>query len=96
MFSSDTLSALDELDVTFIETVLLSFPESENEELTLEAIQPYWKALEKLVYREMVLSLGLADLDKALLEALHDWAEVRILELEHKRSYFLFCFWGKT
>ena len=44
---------LSELDVTFIETVLLAFPET-DEEMTLETMQPYWKALEKLVYKEQV------------------------------------------
>lgn len=69
---------LAELDVSFIETVLLAFPETEGEELTLEVIRPYWKAMEKLVHREIALSLGLADLDKSLLEQLYEWAEVRL------------------
>ncbi|XP_052817769.1 glutamate--cysteine ligase regulatory subunit-like [Mya arenaria] len=68
---------LSELDVSFIETVIVAFPEVDNEELTLEVVQPYWKALETLVYRETVISLGLADFDKKLLEQLYEWAEVK-------------------
>lgn len=59
-----------------IETALLAFPESENEKLTLETIQPYWTALENLVYKEAVWSIGIADLDSNLLEQLYDWAKV--------------------
>ena len=70
------ISALVELDVSFIESVLLAFPETDGEELTLEMIQPYWKVMEKLVHKEIALSLGLADLDKTLLEQLYGWAEV--------------------
>lgn len=69
--------ALTELDVTYIETALLAFPEIENEEVNLETIQPYWKVLENLVHRELVWSIGMADLDKNLLEELYDWAEVK-------------------
>ncbi|KAH3776499.1 hypothetical protein DPMN_177925, partial [Dreissena polymorpha] len=67
---------LSELEVSFIETVLLSFPENEKgEELTLEVIKRFWKALETIVFKETILTIGVSDLDKNLLEQLHDWAE---------------------
>ncbi|XP_045206584.2 glutamate--cysteine ligase regulatory subunit-like [Mercenaria mercenaria] len=69
--------ALTELDVKFIETALLAFPEIENEDVTLEMIQPFWKVLEGLVHRELVWSIGMADLDKTLLEELYEWADVK-------------------
>ncbi|KAK3087720.1 hypothetical protein FSP39_009591 [Pinctada imbricata] len=69
--------ALKEMDVDFIETVLLSFPDFEDGALTLENIQPYWKVLEKLVEDEVVLALGISDLDKCLLEQLYDWAQIK-------------------
>ena len=56
----------------------MSFPELENEDLTLDIIRPYWEVLEDLVHKEVILSLGMADLDKTLLEELYNWAEVRI------------------
>ncbi|XP_052229932.1 glutamate--cysteine ligase regulatory subunit-like isoform X2 [Dreissena polymorpha] len=69
---------LSELEVSFIETVLLSFPENEKgEELTLEVIKRFWKALETIVFKETILTIGVSDLDKNLLEQLHDWAEVK-------------------
>ena len=73
------IAVLSELDVTFLETALLSFPEFENESLTLDIVKPYWEVLEDLVHKEVILSLGMADLDKALLEELYNWAEVGIV-----------------
>ena len=72
-------AVLSELDVTFLETVLLSFPELENEDLTIDIIQPYWEKLEDLVKKEIILSVGMADLDKTLLEQLYNWAEVSLI-----------------
>ena len=71
-------AVLSELDVTFLETVLLTF-ETENEDLTLDLIQPYWEVLEDLVKKETILSVGMADLDKALLEQLYNWADVGLI-----------------
>ncbi|XP_076091744.1 glutamate--cysteine ligase regulatory subunit-like [Mytilus galloprovincialis] len=73
-----TNKALKELNVSFIETVLLALPEFEDEDdLTLEVIKPYWTCLEELVDSEAVLSLGIADLNKSLLEQLYNWARVK-------------------
>ncbi|XP_048775053.2 glutamate--cysteine ligase regulatory subunit-like [Ostrea edulis] len=70
---------LAELNITFIETVLLALPELEEEEkdLSLSVIQPYWKLLEEMVEEEKVLSLGIADLDKEQLEELYNWAKIK-------------------
>ncbi|XP_064616948.1 glutamate--cysteine ligase regulatory subunit-like [Liolophura sinensis] len=69
---------MSQLDVTFIETVLLSFPGRE-EELTLEEIQPYWQVLEGLVEGESasVLSIGVSDLSTNQLKQLYQWAQVK-------------------
>lgn len=73
-----TNRALKELNVTYIETVLLAFPEFEEEdELTLDLIKPYWMCLEELVDSEVILSLGIADLNTKLLEQLYNWARVK-------------------
>ncbi|XP_062596618.1 glutamate--cysteine ligase regulatory subunit-like [Saccostrea cucullata] len=69
---------LTELNITFIETVLLALPELEEEkDLSLSVIQPYWEVLEEMVEEEKVLSLGIADLNKEQLEELHKWAKVK-------------------
>lgn len=69
---------LTELNITFIETVILALPElEEEEEVSLSVIQPYWEALEEMVEGERVLSLGIADLNKEQLEKLHNWAKIK-------------------
>lgn len=74
---SSCVSVLTELNITFIETVILALPElEEDEEVSLSVIQPYWEALEEMVEGERVLSLGIADLNKELLEELYNWAKV--------------------
>lgn len=78
-FEADSfcVSVLTELNITFIETVILALPElEEEEEVSLSVIQPYWEALEEMVEGERVLSLGIADLNKEQLEKLHNWAKV--------------------
>lgn len=74
---SSCVSVLTELNITFIETVILALPElEEDEEVSLSVIQPYWEALEEMVEGERVLSLGIADLNKEQLEELYNWAKV--------------------
>ena len=63
------------MDISFIETLLLAFPEMQ-ENITVDQIKPYWEVLEDLVEQERVLSLGICDLDKASLEELYEWAKV--------------------
>ncbi|KAK3605869.1 hypothetical protein CHS0354_017774 [Potamilus streckersoni] len=70
--------ALTELGVSFVETVLISLPEQgDGEELTLDSIKPYWEVLQGLVQKEQVLSLGISDLDKGMLEQLYQWAQIK-------------------
>lgn len=66
-----------ELNITMLETLLLGFPEIEDQSLSLEMIKPYWKVLEELVREECVLSLGISDADKELLEELYEWASIK-------------------
>ncbi|KAL5013074.1 hypothetical protein ScPMuIL_011625 [Solemya velum] len=68
---------LTELNVTFIETVLIAFPEFEDDDINLEIVKPYWKILEDFVHREVVLSVGISDLDKNQLEELYNWSEIK-------------------
>nr|XP_022320362.1 glutamate--cysteine ligase regulatory subunit-like [Crassostrea virginica]XP_022320928.1 glutamate--cysteine ligase regulatory subunit-like [Crassostrea virginica] len=69
---------LTELNITFIETVLLALPEQDDEEdLSLSVIQPYWEMLEGMVEEEKVLTLGIADLNKERLEELYNWAKIK-------------------
>ena len=62
-----------ELNVSFIETVILSVPDDQR---TLEHIQPLWSALEDLVAQQRIYSLGISDLSKVQLEELFNWATV--------------------
>lgn len=63
--------------MTFIDSVLLAFPEmDEDEELTLDQIKPYWQILESLEEKGDILSIGICDLDKNLLEELVAFATV--------------------
>lgn len=68
---------MKELNVTFIETVLLALPVFDDEdELTLDLIKPYWTCMESLVDSDKVLSLGIADLNKDMLQQLYTWSRV--------------------
>jgi len=64
---------MGELNISFIETVILSVPDDRH---TLEHIQPLWSALEEQVSRQRVYSLGVSDLSKVQLEELYNWAMV--------------------
>jgi len=64
---------MGELNVSFIETVILSVPDDRR---TLEHIQPLWSALEEYVSQQRVYSVGISDLSKAQLEELFNWATV--------------------
>ncbi|XP_041369133.1 glutamate--cysteine ligase regulatory subunit-like [Gigantopelta aegis] len=67
---------LTDLDISFIETLLLAFPEMQ-EKIDVDQIRPYWEVLEDLVAQERVLSIGTCDLDKGSLEELYEWAKVK-------------------
>ncbi|XP_069122055.1 glutamate--cysteine ligase regulatory subunit-like [Argopecten irradians] len=66
---------LAELTTSNIDVVLLAFPDLGDEGLTLEVIKPYWEVLQELFSKKMVLSLGICDLDKDVLEELYNWAK---------------------
>ena len=69
---------MGELNVSFIETVILSVPEDQR---SLEHMLPLWSALEDHVSQQHVYSLGISDLSKLQLEELYNWATVRYLLL---------------
>lgn len=71
-------AVMEDLKVSFVETVLLSISMfNTEEEITVEQLKPYWKVLEKMVQEEKVLSIGVSDLDKTKLAELYEWAKVR-------------------
>jgi len=68
--------ALDELDVANFESVIVAFP-SVEERLTIDQIQPPWRALETMVMEGKIITIGISDLDTELLIELHNWALVK-------------------
>ena len=89
-FSSNHLSraptnhttALAELGVDSVETVILSVNLSQSNATNhLDVIKPHWRELEEFVSRGVVYSLGISDLNLALLTALYDWAKVGVVRL---------------
>jgi len=66
--------AMTELDTGFVETVILSVPPQYR---NLESLLPLWKQLENQVDSEVVLTLGVADLEKQQLEDLYNAARVK-------------------
>ena len=71
--SSLCVVVLDELGISYLETVLLSVPEGQED---LASVRPLWEALETMVHGDKVLSLGVAEFSKDQLEALYEWAQV--------------------
>ncbi|XP_029939523.1 glutamate--cysteine ligase regulatory subunit [Salarias fasciatus] len=49
----------------------------EGDNQTLADLQPAWKQLEALVRSQQIAAIGTSDLDKDLLEQLHNWAQVK-------------------
>ncbi|XP_070532578.1 glutamate--cysteine ligase regulatory subunit-like [Ptychodera flava] len=67
-----------ELDVNKVDLLLLSMPERPLEEdLTVDHFKPVWEVLENLVDEGKIETLGVSDLDKTMLEELHDWARIK-------------------
>jgi len=64
---------MGELNVSFIETVILSVPDDQR---TLNNIQPLWSALEDYVSQQRIYSVGISDLSFTQLEELYNWATV--------------------
>ena len=44
----------------------------------LDDLKPVWEALEVLQDQELVMSLGISDLNLEQLQELYDWAKVRL------------------
>ncbi|XP_062854489.1 glutamate--cysteine ligase regulatory subunit [Trichomycterus rosablanca] len=66
------------LGVSQLDSVIIAPPPlPEDETLTLAHLQPLWVELEKNVQSQKVVSIGTSDLDKALLEQLYSWAQVK-------------------
>eukprot|EP00918_Siedleckia_nematoides_P034763 GHVU01075563.1.p1 GENE.GHVU01075563.1~~GHVU01075563.1.p1 ORF type:complete len:289 (+),score=44.68 GHVU01075563.1:49-867(+) len=67
-------SVMQKLEVSHIETVLLSVPDSLKD---LDRILSLWQRLEQLVSEEKVFSIGVCDLNKQQLQQLYDMAQVK-------------------
>ncbi|XP_035229983.1 glutamate--cysteine ligase regulatory subunit-like [Stegodyphus dumicola] len=69
---------MKDLDVSVIDSLILSLPPPPNAEtLTLAHIKPLWKVLEQLVHDGKVVTIGISDLDTHQLAELYDWTEVK-------------------
>ncbi|XP_022085299.1 glutamate--cysteine ligase regulatory subunit-like isoform X2 [Acanthaster planci] len=69
---------LKELSVKKVDGVLLSMPARPfDEELTVEHFKPVWQELEELVRQDHVKTLGVCDMELAMLRELHSWAQVK-------------------
>ncbi|XP_067829103.1 glutamate--cysteine ligase regulatory subunit-like isoform X2 [Heptranchias perlo] len=67
-----------ELGVTQLDSVILAPPPlPEGKHLTLVDLKPYWDELETLVQDQVIASIGVSDLDKNVLEALCQHAQVQ-------------------
>lgn len=72
---TDALSeVMTSLNVSFIETVILSVPEDQR---SIESLDPLWSVLEQHVKEVRVYSLGVSDLNKDQLQELYEWTTVK-------------------
>nr|AAI67312.1 glutamate-cysteine ligase, modifier subunit [Xenopus tropicalis]CAJ81398.1 glutamate-cysteine ligase, modifier subunit [Xenopus tropicalis] len=70
--------ACSTLGVAQIDSMIIAPPPLEDgRSFSLEDLQPYWEELESLVRNGKVVSIGTSDLDKALLEQLYLWSQVK-------------------
>nr|XP_056723692.1 glutamate--cysteine ligase regulatory subunit [Euleptes europaea] len=66
------------LGVDQLDSVIIAPPPTEDGiNLSLEYLQPYWAELENLVQNKKIVAIGTSDLDKAMLEELFLWAQVK-------------------
>uniref|UniRef100_A0ACB8F3W7 Uncharacterized protein n=1 Tax=Sphaerodactylus townsendi TaxID=933632 RepID=A0ACB8F3W7_9SAUR len=66
------------LGVDQLDSVIIAPPPTEDGiNLSLEYLQPYWAELENLVQNKKIVAIGTSDLDKAMLEQLFLWAQVK-------------------
>lgn len=64
---------LEELNVSFIETLIISFPDqifSSSTELQRDLVEPIWSKLEHYLDTKLIINVGTSDLNKNLLEQL--------------------------
>lgn len=71
------IKVLDELQVEFLESVVVAFPSPPSGALELHHVQPLWIVLENCVHAGQVVTIGVSDLDTELLIALYNWATVK-------------------
>ncbi|XP_062412338.1 glutamate--cysteine ligase regulatory subunit isoform X2 [Sardina pilchardus] len=70
--------ACQSLGVSQLDSVIIAPPPlADGDSQTLEHLQPLWAELEGLVHSNKVTAIGTSDLDKALLEQLYNWAQVK-------------------
>ncbi|XP_036623168.1 glutamate--cysteine ligase regulatory subunit [Trichosurus vulpecula] len=70
--------ACSALGIAQLDSVIIASPPVEDGvNLALEHLQPYWEELESLVQNKKVVAIGTSDLDKAQLEQLYQWAQVK-------------------
>ncbi|XP_014670750.1 PREDICTED: glutamate--cysteine ligase regulatory subunit-like [Priapulus caudatus] len=68
---------LCELGVSQLDVLILACPDTPDDEMSLDLIKPLWLILEGMVEQRLLLSLGIADLQKETLEQLYNWAKVK-------------------
>ncbi|XP_013398229.1 glutamate--cysteine ligase regulatory subunit [Lingula anatina] len=68
---------LADLDVTSLETVLLSLSQPDQKSVSMDGIKTLWEVLERMVEKEKILAIGISDLAKDELEQLHTWSTVK-------------------
>ncbi|XP_051757887.1 glutamate--cysteine ligase regulatory subunit isoform X2 [Ctenopharyngodon idella] len=72
------VSACLSLGVSQLDSVIIAPPPlPEGEAQTLTHLQPLWEELESLVQSQKIAAIGTSDLDKALLEQLYNWAQIK-------------------
>ncbi|XP_023237374.1 glutamate--cysteine ligase regulatory subunit-like [Centruroides sculpturatus] len=65
---------MSHLGVDLIDSLIVSV---ENTQITLGQIQPLWIALEEMVMKEKLVTIGFSDLDTNLLRHLYEWAKIK-------------------
>uniref|UniRef100_A0ACB8F3H9 Uncharacterized protein n=1 Tax=Sphaerodactylus townsendi TaxID=933632 RepID=A0ACB8F3H9_9SAUR len=68
----------DELKVSAKLFIAGSNSSSIREAVNMKYLQPYWAELENLVQNKKIVAIGTSDLDKAMLEQLFLWAQVKL------------------
>ena len=72
-----THTALSELGLTTVNTLILAFPPSPTADVTLDKMKPLWEGVESLLRDGVTNEVGTADLDKGQFEQLYQWAAVK-------------------